>query len=57
MVFIIFNFLYAYLFANTSASHRIVSTKTTSIEDVSAGVLEKNEKYFRTKDKAKNDMM
>ena len=27
------------------------------MEDVSKGVLEKNEEYLRSKDKAKNDMM
>ena len=35
----------------------IESTKTTSIEDVSTGVLEKNKEYLRSKKKAKNDMM
>ena len=31
----------------------IESTKTTSMEDVSIGVLEKNKEYLRSKDKAK----
>ena len=31
----------------------IESTKTTSMEDVSAGVLEKNKEYIGSKDKAK----
>ena len=31
----------------------IVSTKTTSMEDVSTGVLDKNKDYLRRKDKAK----
>ena len=35
----------------------IESTKTTSMEDVSTGVLEKNKEFLRNKDKAKNDMM
>ena len=35
----------------------IESTTTTSIEDVSTGVLEKNKEYLRSKDKAKDDMM
>ena len=35
----------------------IGSTKTTSMEDVSAGVHEKKKEYLRSKDKAKNDMM
>ena len=33
------------------------STKTTFMEDVGTGVLEKNKRYLRSKDKAKNDMM
>ena len=35
----------------------IESTKTTSMEDVSTGALEKNKEYLRSKDIAKNDMM
>ena len=35
----------------------IESTKTTSMEDVRTGVLEKNKEYLRRKDKAKKDMM
>ena len=36
---------------------RIESTKTTSMEDVSTGVLGKNREYSRSKDKAENHMM
>ena len=35
----------------------IESTETTSMEDVSTGVLEKNREYLRSKDKAQNVMM
>ena len=40
-----------------SSSDLIESTKTTSMEDVSTGVREKNKEYLRSKDEAKNDMM
>ena len=33
------------------------NTKTTSMEDVSTGILDKNEEYLGNTDKAKNDMM
>ena len=41
------------LFKDMYVKVTIESTKTTSMEDVSTGVLEKNKEYFRSKDKAK----
>ena len=38
-------------------SIRISSTTTTSMEDVTTWVHEKNKEYLRSKDTAKNDMM
>ena len=36
-----------------TVSDLVESTKTTSMEDVSSGALEKNKEYLRSKDKAK----
>ena len=57
------NLLYATTSGDTYTTHfihatyLIESTKTTPMEDVSTGVLEKSKEYLRSKNKAKNDMM